>query len=81
MTDVNEIRAKLNNVFQDVFDDPNIQIRDDMTAEDIDDWDSVAHITLILSVEEAFGVRLNAAEIGKLSNVGAMIELLARLLK
>ncbi len=81
MTDVNDIRSRLNIVFQDVFDDPGIQVRDDMTAEDIEDWDSVAHITLILSVEEAFGVRLNAAEIGKLSNVGAMIDLLHRMLK
>lgn len=81
MTNVNDIRSRLNIVFQDVFDDPGIQVRDDMTAEDIEGWDSVAHITLILSVEEAFGVRLNAAEIGKLSNVGAMIDLLHRMLK
>ena len=79
--DVNEIRERLNVVFQDVFDDANIQIRDDMTAEDIEDWDSVAHITLILSVEKEFGILLNAAEIGKLSNVGAMIGLLARTAK
>lgn len=79
--DVNEIRERLNVVFQDVFDDADIQIRDDMTAEDIEDWDSVAHITLILSVEKEFGILLNAAEIGKLSNVGAMIGLLARTAK
>jgi acyl carrier protein len=49
-----------------------------MTAADIDEWDSVTHITLVLAVEKEFGVRLNAAEVGKLDNVGAMIGLLAR---
>ena len=80
MIDANDIRSRLNTVFQNVFDDPTIQIQDAMTAADIEDWDSVAHITLILSVEEAFGVRLNAAEIGKLSDVGGMVELLDRML-
>jgi acyl carrier protein len=80
MADIAEIRNRLNTVFQDVFDDPEIQIRDNMTAEDIEDWDSVAHITLVLSVEKEFGLRLNISEIGKLHNVGAMIELLTRLL-
>ena len=80
MIDPQEVRNRLNTVFQDVFDDPSIEVRDDMTAEDIEDWDSVAHITLILSVEKEFGLRLNAAEIGKLSNVGAMIALLTRVL-
>ncbi|MGB8629839.1 MAG: acyl carrier protein [Xanthobacteraceae bacterium] len=78
MTDLTGVKHKLNQVFRDVFDDDNIEIFDAMTAADIDEWDSVTHITLVLAVEKEFGVRLNAAEVGKLDNVGAMIKLLAR---
>jgi acyl carrier protein len=78
MTGLSSVKHKLNRVFRDVFDDDNIEIFDAMTAADIDEWDSVTHITLVLAVEKEFGVRLNAAEVGKLDNVGAMIKLLAR---
>lgn len=70
------IRDRLNVVFQEVFDDDSIEIFDEMTADDIDEWDSLMHITLVVAVEKEFDVRLNAAEIGKLENVGAMIALL-----
>ena len=71
-----EIRKRLNGVFQDVFDDETMQINEETTADDIEEWDSLLHITLVLSVEKEFGVELNASEVGKLSNVGAMIDLL-----
>ena len=71
-----EIRKRLNSVFQDVFDDETMQINEETTADDIEEWDSLLHITLVLSVEKEFGVELNAAEVGKLSNVGSMIDLL-----
>jgi acyl carrier protein len=71
-----EVKARLNRVFQDVFDDESIQIDDVMTADDIDEWDSLSHITLILGVEREFRVKFTAAEVGSLANVGAMIKLL-----
>jgi len=78
MTDLSSVKHRLNQVFCDVFEDDSIEIFDAMTAADIDEWDSVTHITLVLAVEKEFGVRLNAAEVGKLDNVGEMIKLLAR---
>ena len=51
-----EIFEKLDEIFQDVFDDPNIHVTDDTTAEDIEDWDSLEHINLIVAVEKGFGV-------------------------
>ena len=78
MTALSSVRQKLNRVFRDVFDDDTIEIFDAMTAADIDEWDSVTHITLVLAVEKEFGIRLNAVEVGKLDNVGVMIELLVR---
>ena len=71
-----EIRRRLNRVFIEVFDDDTIEIFDEMTAKDIEEWDSLMHISLVVATEMAFGVRLNAAEVGKLENVGAMLILL-----
>lgn len=76
MIDRDSAKSRLNEIFREVFDDDSIEIREDMTAGDIDEWDSLSHITLVLSVEKEFGVRLNAAEVGGLANVGKMIDLL-----
>lgn len=67
---------RLTSVFQQTFDDPSLEIHDAMTATDVDDWDSLQHIVLVLAVEREFRIRLNPAEVGKLENVGRMIELL-----
>ena len=71
-----EIKNKLNEVFCDVFDDETLQISEKMTAADVEDWDSVVHITLLVAIEEKFGIRFNVAEVGRLENVGEMIVLL-----
>ena len=70
------IKNKLNEVFCDVFDDETLQIFEKMTAEDVEDWDSIAHITLLVAIEKKFGIHFNAAEVGRLENVGEMIVLL-----
>lgn len=76
MSDKREaIKERLNKVFQEVFDDDEIQIHDDMTAEDIDEWDSLMHVSLVVAAENEFGIEVNAVEIGNLKNVGAMIDL------
>lgn len=77
MNDRNAIGERLTRIFHEVFDDESITLRDDMTAKDVDEWDSLNHITLVLAVEREFGVQLNAAEVGALGNVGQMIDLLA----
>jgi acyl carrier protein len=71
------IKGRLTRVFQAVFDDDEIEIFDEMTAKDLDEWDSLMHITLVISIEKEFGVELNAAEVGNLGDVGAMISLLS----
>jgi acyl carrier protein len=71
-----EIRTRLTQVFHEVFDDDTIVIKDETTADDIDEWDSLSHISLVLATEKEFGVRLKAAEVGNLADVGAMIRLL-----
>lgn len=78
MTAQEEITARLTAVFRDVFDDDGLAVFPEMTAKDVDEWDSLMHITLVLAVEKEFGVKLNAAEVGRLENVGQMVDLLAR---
>jgi acyl carrier protein len=70
------IRARLTDIFRDTFDDESIEIHDAMTAADVDEWDSLNHINLILAVERGFGVRFKTSEIGNLANVGEFIEVL-----
>jgi len=67
---------RLNTVFRDLFEDDGIEVHDKMTAEDVDGWDSVTHITLVLTTEREFGVKFSAAEVGALKNVGEMIDLI-----
>lgn len=76
MPDRNETVNRLNAVFRDTFDDDDIQISNDTTARDIDGWNSVAHILLVLAVEREFRIKLTAAEVGELKNVGQMIDLI-----
>lgn len=70
------IKEKLQEVFQDVFDDDSIELFDEMTAMDIEDWDSLMHINLILAIEKAFGLKFTTEEISNAKNVGAFIALI-----
>ena len=72
------VRDRLNTVFQNVFDDEDIEIFPEMTADDIDEWDSLMHITLVVAVEKEFQVNLTPSEIGGLKNVQEMIDLLEK---
>lgn len=71
-----EIYQKLNGIFHDVFDDDTIVVRPELTANDVDEWDSLTHIRLLLTVEKAFGVKFSASEVGKLKNVGELVHLI-----
>lgn len=70
-----EIMEKLGGVFEEVFDRP-VELREDTTAADIEEWDSIAHVTLILATEEEFGVRFDSSEIANASDVGEFVSLL-----
>lgn len=70
------IYEQLTQVFQDVFDDDELAITPDLTADDVEEWDSLSHIRLVLSVERAFKVKFSAAEVDKLKNVGDLVALI-----
>ena len=72
----NEIYERLNDVFQDVFDDDEITVSANTTAEDIEDWDSLEHIRLIAAVEQNFGIRFKMGEVASMKNVGEMVAII-----
>ena len=79
MTDaVNNTLQRLIPIFQDVLDDNSLAIDATTTAQDVDGWDSLAHIRLVVSIEKAFSLRFSAAEISELQNVGDMAALIVK---
>ena len=71
-----EVISKLTVIFHDVFNDENIVLRDDMTAHDVEKWDSLTHMLMITKVEETFGIRFKLKELNKLKQVGDLIEII-----
>ncbi len=71
-----EVFAKLNEVFRDVFDDNDITVTDITTADDIEDWDSLEHINLIAAVEQEFGMKFNMGQVVSMKNVGEMADII-----
>ena len=69
-----EIYGKLNEVFQDVFDDEDITVNDSTVAADVDGWGSLEHINLIVAVERCFGIKFTMGETTGLKNVGEMVD-------
>ena len=72
-----DILAKLTELFRDIFDDEALTITPETTAEDVEGWDSVNHITLVVAIEQAFRVKFKTAEIESLKNVGDLVKLVA----
>ena len=71
-----QIYSRLKDVFEDVFDDDSIEITPQLTAKDVDGWDSLNHIRLIFTVEKAFKIKFSTSEISSLENVGDLVALI-----
>lgn len=67
------IQERLNAIFRNVFDDEEIVIAAETTANDIDGWDSLSHVNLIIAIETAFGIRFSQKELLKQRNVGHLV--------
>lgn len=74
----NEILEKVNEIFHDVFDDDTIVVSEETTAADIEDWDSLTHITLISEVENAFGFTFAMKDVLGMQNVGEMLDIIEK---
>jgi acyl carrier protein len=74
----NEILKQVNDIFIDVLDNEDIKLQPSTTANDIDEWDSLNHIQLIVAIEKHFKVRFTSNEINSWNNVGEMCEALQK---
>lgn len=77
---MNDLRDRIQQIFRDLFEDDELVLRDSMTAHDVEGWDSLAHINLIIAIESELGIRFAAAEISGLKepsqNVGTFLKLI-----
>jgi acyl carrier protein len=73
-----DISRRLTEVFRDVLDNNSVVLSRETTAADIEEWDSLAHISLLVAIEKEFTVRLDLIEIKQLQNVGDMLDLIQR---
>lgn len=72
-----ELHKRLEEVFCEVFDDDTLVLTDETTSHDIEGWDSVVHINLMFSIEQAFGVQFNGNELAEMKNIGELKYFLA----
>lgn len=74
--DESTIYARLAVAFEDVFGDDSIELTPGLSAKDVDGWDSLTHLRLILTIEKVFKVKFSTSEIGRLQNVGDLVALI-----
>ena len=71
-----EIKNRLRVIFHDIFDDDTIVLQRQTTAKDIEDWDSLAHISLIVAIEKEFKIKFDLIELKPLKDVGELLDLI-----
>lgn len=75
--DKNEILAEVQEVFRDVLDNEDIVLTPETTANDVEDWDSLSHIQLIVAIEKKLKIKFTSKEILSWSNISEMIDCIA----
>jgi len=76
-----DILKQMEEIFKDVLDLEELELTEDTTADDIDEWDSLSHIQLIVAIEKGFGIKLTAREVKELADVGEMVSCIQSKLK
>ena len=76
MRDRDALISKAQEIFREVLDAPELALRDDMVAQDVENWDSLNHITLVIALEEEFDVKFTTREVMGWKNVGEMLDTL-----
>lgn len=76
-----EILAQLTGIFRDELDNPGIQLTEQTTANDVEEWDSLSHLQLIVRIEKSLKIRFKSTEIQSWQNIGQMIDSIEQKLK
>lgn len=71
-----ELTAKLERIFKEVFNNPNIKLTEELTAHDVESWDSLSHMLLLTEIEDELNVKFKLKELSKMNNVGDLIEII-----
>jgi acyl carrier protein len=71
-----EVFAKLQTIFRDIFDDADLMIEETTNSSTIEDWDSLNHINLVVAIEKEFKIKFNLSELATLKDVGSMVDLM-----
>ena len=73
-----QILEEVQEIFRDVLDNEEICLYDDTTASDIEEWDSLSHVQLVVAIERHFDIRFTSEEIIMMPNIGAMVDTIIR---
>jgi acyl carrier protein len=71
-----DVYEKLTGIFRKVFDNDSLEIHDELTANDVESWDSLTHMLLITEVENSFSVKFRLKDLNKMRNVGDLVDIL-----
>lgn len=71
-----EVFDEVRKIFWTIFDDEDLEIVDETNAEDIEDWDSLEHVNLVVAMEKKFALKFDMKQVGTLKNVGEMVDLI-----
>lgn len=71
-----EIYSRLTEVFRDVFDLDDLEVHPELSAADVEEWDSLNHIRLVVAIEKEFQIKISSAKVARLANVGALVALI-----
>lgn len=71
-----QVFQKLTEIFIEEFDDESIQLKETTSAADIEDWDSLANVNLVVAIEHEFQMKFNMNEINNMKNVGEMVDII-----
>ena len=76
--DLQQMRERVQKVFREVFDDPELTVSEETVASDIPKWDSLTHIDLIMALEEEFGFQFSSDEVISMACVGDLFAIIAK---
>ncbi len=76
--DSDQLLAEVQEIFRDVFGEPDMVINRESNAQNVEDWDSLAHINLVTAIEKKFRIKFALGELAELKNVGDMLDLIQR---
>lgn len=76
--DREEVRSRLSGIFETVLDKQDLKLTDNMTTNDIDNWDSLTNMTIISEIERQWQIKLKLRDIIKMKNIGDMIDTIVK---